>query len=415
MRFTTSQITLKHGRQGRRFLALLNLVALGSLTLLAFSASSAQAKDGQVTVRAAGITNASVTIKLSELPGSDINNRIYRLKNGSVTISGHSLLQVLRAADSQSDQIDLSTIPAIEVDRPGGQQVIRISGSDVRNPSAFRDGPPVFYEDNGSTVFVMPGSGSSPGSLSRFIFAPIGISIQTGGTYEVSLSASTERAKVGQKISFRATVTGQKAGEQLSFLWKFGDGSSLATARGSVTHTFRRDGSFPVFVDVSGASGAGETGILIEVGKVPKAKPEPKPAGNDIPQTEAGGSGGSGGSGGGSGGYGAGTGNGSGSSGSGAGGGSSAPPPSGSPPESKPKTSEPDDGLVEVQGQLVDPRTATPVAPAEVDSTQEVNPGPSAIQSGGFGVPGAALTAVGVGLLMGLGIFAELRIFSRLY
>lgn len=397
--------------------AVLSAVALAFCLLSSVLAGPAFAKDGQVTVRAAGITNASVTVKLSELGTNDINNRNYRLKSGPMGISGHSLLQVMNAADAQSDEINLATIPAIEIDRPSGGP-IRISGKDVRNPSAFSDGPPVFYEDNGATVFVMPGSGGGAGSRFRFVGAPVGISISSGASYGVNLSASRTRVKVGQEVSFNVSVTGQDGGETLSFRWRFGDGTVRTTARGRVTHTFRTDGAFPVIVEVTGASGTGQSGILIEVGKVEKPKPKPDEA-NGLASQNPDGNGGTGGSGGGEGGFGSGFGSGSGSSGSGTGSGppaSVAAPPAAEPQDPEPKPdATPDDGLIEVQGRLVDSQTSTVVSPADASAVESANPAPSGTEQGGFGIPGAAWTLAGVGLLMGLGAFAELRVFSRLY
>jgi len=423
MNFHRNSPGLLPGRTLRGRSAILFTAGLAFCLLTSVLAGPALAKDGQVTVRAAGITNASVTIKLSELGNNDINNRNYRLKSGSVSISGHSLLQVMNAADAQSAEINLATIPAIEIDRPsasGGP--IRISGRDVRNPAAFSDGPPVFYEDNGATVFVMPGSGSGAGSRYRFVFTPVGISISSGASYEVNLSASRTRIKVGQEVSFNASVTGQDGGEPLSFRWRFGDGAVRATARGRVSHTFRKDGAFPVIVDVTGASGAGQSGILIEVGKVEKPKPKPKPKpdeANGSASQNPDGNGGTGGSGGGGGGFGSGFGSGSGSSGSGTGSGPSVSVPAPrapGPQDPQPKPdATPDDGLVEVQGQLVDPRTATVVPRADAPTVESANPAPSGTEQGGFGIPGAAWTLAGVGLLMGLGAFAELRVFSRIY
>ena len=46
---------------------------------------------------------------------------------------------------------------------------------------------------------------------------------------------------------------------------------------------------------------------------------------------------------------------------------------------------------------------------------ESVDPAPSGTEQGGFGIPGEAWAMAGVGLLLGLGSFAELRIFSRLY
>jgi uncharacterized membrane protein YgcG len=400
-----------------RIAALLGAIALVAALLLSCLATSALAKDGQVTVRAAGTTNASVTIRLSDLGNNDINNRSYRLKAGVATISGHSLLQVMNAADAESDEINLATIPAIEIDRPNGSP-IRISGNDMRNPSAFTDGPPVFYEDNGATVFVMPGAGAATGNRFRFVFAPVGISVSSGASYEVELTASRTKVKVGQKVSFSVRVSGQQSGDSLSFRWRFGDGAVRTTSSGRISHSFSRAGDFSVIVDVTGSSGAGQSGILIEVGGTDSNKPKPKPKNPEGQESQdSGGDGGTGGFGGGSGGFGSGTGSGSGSFGAGAGGGpSSATPPAGERQDRDPDPSAtPEDGLVEVAGQLVDPETGTVVTPADAQAVESADPAPSGTEQGGFGIPGAAWTLAGVGLLMGLGAFAELRVFSRIY
>jgi hypothetical protein len=396
--------------------------ALFSLALLAVMAPAASAKDGQVTVRAAGTANESVTVRLSDLGGNDINNRTYRLASGPVTISGHSLLRIMEAADAQSDAIDVDTIPAIEIDRPSGAP-ITISGEEMRNPSAFRDGPPVFYEDNGATVFVMPGRGNGTGNRYRFNLAPVGITVQSGASFEVGISASRTRIKAGQSIRFSASVSGQSEGERLTYTWSFGDGTTRTTSTARIDHTFRDDGDFPVVVEVSGASGSGQTGVLITVGKSGK-KPEKKPGGNEG-NNGAGNPAGSGGTGGGTGGSGSGgSGFGTGSGGDGSGAGSSPAPSSagGSPdplqpsaPERrKPSDQTPVDGLETVTGQLVDPASGAPVT-GTPQVVEQADPAPESSEQGGFGVPGAALTLAGVALLLGLGGFAELRIFSRLY
>ena len=78
------------------------------------------------------------------------------------------------------------------------------------------------------------------------------------------------------------------------------------------------------------------------------------------------------------------------------------------PPEpSTPAT--PDDGLVEVAGQLVDPEAVAAVTPVDPDAVESTDPAPPGTEQGGFGVPGTAWTLMGVGLLIGLGMFAELR------
>ena len=394
-----------------------------ALLALCLIAAPALAKDGQVTVRAAGITNESVTVKLNELGTNDINNREYRLQSGQVTISGHSLRQVMERAGSESEAIDFDTIPSITIDRPSGSP-ITISGDDMRDPDAFSDGPPVFYEDNGATVFVMPGTtpGGS-GNRYRFAQAPVGISVGSGVAYEVELSASRTKVKVGQKVTFTASVTGQSAGESLSFDWNFNDGKSRTTTSKKVSHTFTSKGSFAVILDVSGNSGSGQSGILIEV----EAKDQKKKNSDNQPD----GNEGTGGINGGTGGTGDGFGTGTGGFGTGTGSGfpgvlpgpavpiapTSPNPFPVPPPEPAPGQEQPvDDGLVEVQGELVDPvSVGTLAAPDQTPVPESLDTAPSGTEQGGFGIPGEAWALAGVGFLLGLGGFAELRVFSRPY
>ncbi len=395
-----------------------------AVTALLLLAPPAMARDGQVTVRAAGTTNESVTVRLGELGTNDINNRQYRLRSGQVTISGHSLLQVMNRADAESDWFDLETVPSISIDRPSGSPVT-ISGDDVRDPGAFPDGPPVFYEDNGATVFVMPGAtAGSSGNRFRFEQAPIGITIGSGTTYGVDLSASSTKVKVGQKVSFRAKVSGQDEGESLSFTWTFGDGSTRTTGVARITHAFSRKGNFSVIVDVTGDSGSGQSGIAIEVGATDKKQEKDR----NEDDGQQGGNEGSGGQAGGGGGLGDGFGTGTGTFGTGAGAGlpdgfasplqPATPVPLPAPDaDPRPERDDPvDDGLAEVRGELVEPAgAATVVSPDQAQVPESVDPAPSGTEQGGFGIPGEAWAMAGVGLLLGLGSFAELRIFSRLY
>lgn len=403
----------------RREIGLALLFVAGVLGLLA--PTSALAKDGLVTVRPAGATDSGVTIRLAELAANDINNQPYRLNSGTESISGHSLLQMMEAADAASNAIDLDTIPGIEIDRPSGNP-ISLSGAELRDPSSFPDGPPVFYENNGETVFVMPGRGTGNGSRYRFKFTPVGVSIDSGVEYDMTLTASPSKIKAGGTVRFRATVTGQDSGEQLSYRWTFGDGQSKTTTGPTVHHFFRDDGTFPVIVTATGASGSGRTGTSIEVGKVKpqKSKPKPKPEPPDKKPADNNGTGGAGDPSGG-GGYGTGSGTGDYGGGDGSGFPSTSEPGTSAPqvpqPDPKPRnTPKPDDGLTAVTGELLNPATApVPIDPSAGPAVESANPAPSGTEQGGFGVPGAVLTLAGVGLLLGLGGFAELRVFSRLY
>ena len=69
---------------------------------------------------------------------------------------------------------------------------------------------------------------------------------------------------------------------------------------------------------------------------------------------------------------------------------------------------------MEVQGELVDPvSVGTLAAPDQSQIPESFDTAPSGTEQGGFGIPGEAWALAGVGFLLGLGGFAELRVFSR--
>src|SRR5262249_56889388 len=70
----------------------------------------------------------------------------------------------------------------------------------------------------------------------------------------------------GRPVSFSASADGGLAGERISFAWQFGDGGS-AEGR-SVSHTFKRQGTYLVRADATGSedSGGSSPELAITVG-----------------------------------------------------------------------------------------------------------------------------------------------------
>lgn len=377
-------------------------VAIGIAVAVAaaLAPAVAAARDGQIEVVAPGNDPRKVSLSLSELGQADINNQVYRLTSGPTTISnGYSMGKILREAETRSGGwLDLETLPSVEVGLPSGG-VVELSRARALDPNFFTDGPPVFYENNGNTVFVMPGS---PGRSHTFRFAPVDIKVGDGKVWDVSLSHSPDRPRRGQPVTITAQVTGGPA-VGLTYAWRFSDGARETTSVPRVVHRFRGSGPRSVSVTVTGADGSGYAFRTID------ESPAGGGGGGDgqqDPEPDSGGTAGNGsgtGSGGG-GGDGYGTGSGSGSS--------PGPSGSGSPvtalPESPPsdRSNRPDEGLEEVSGLLIDPSVEAGAAPVDESGGADQ-------AGGGFGLSGEAATLFGVGLLIALGGLIEARLLFR--
>lgn len=402
-------------------------VLLGTFWL---GVTPASAQDGEVTVRAAGDSPASVTVKLSELGATDVTGQTYQLNSGTRSITGFSIAKVLEEAAGRSDAIDLDRIPYVDVDRVAAGSTIRLGTDQIFNPDFFTDGPPVFFEEDGATVFVKPGSGEKAGSSVRFTNAPIGVSIGVADDLSVSLRKSEAKIEAGGAVTLEARVKSPPGGQSFEYRWTFGDGRSQTTSKASVKHTYRKKGSYLVVVTVTASGGAeGQGSGTLEVGKSEKKdkKPEKKPAGDGTGEDPPGGAGPATGSGGSyDGGYGDG---GLGSDYGLPGGYGYEPGPSGAGSPAVPLPSQPfpapapqpdqqpqvpvDDGLVPVSGELVSGTSPAPVAtiPAPGGGGETVSPAPG--PGDPAGIPGGIWIAAGVFFLLALGGLSEIRAFSR--
>ena len=382
----------------------ITLTALTPLVLLALIPATAGAKDGTVTVSAPGADFRSVTVRLADLGAPDINNQEYALPSGRKTISGYSLAKVLTGAEAEAGGwLDLDTIPSVDVDRPS-ESPIAIGRSGIFDAG---DRPPVFYENNGTTVFLMPGS---PGAEYVFRLAPVGVKVGSGKVFEVSLSASPKKPRKGQKVTIKATVKGAPAGAALSFRWAFSDGTVKTTSVSQVIHSFSGKGRRSVVVTVTGDTGTGQGVLAIDV-----ADGGGGDGGNSPTPSSGGDSSGGGGGGSGTGGFGgSGTGYGGGY-GSGFGGfpesGSTGTPEAAVPPPETGDQSvdQPPSDLEEVSGVLIDPAASASAAAPEAGGPAETDPA----GDGALGLAGEAATLLGIGLLLALGGLIEARVLVR--
>ena len=373
------------------------------LAVLAFLPASAGAKDGTVTVSAAGTDPRQVTVSLALLGAPDINNQFYELSSGRKQVSGYSMRRVLEEAERLAGGwLDLESLPSIEVDLPTAG-VIRLSRSEALDRDYFRDGPPVFYENNGTTVFLMPGS---PGAEYTFRLAPVGIKVGSELDYEVELQASPPRPKQGQSVTLTARVSGTPAGAELTYRWSLSDGTVKTTSTPRLIHRFEGAGRRSVVLTVTGGGGQGQAALSLDVIKVE--------GGGDGGTDTEGSSGGGGASFGGSGVGGSFVPGGTGSGGSGAAGGiggasSPATPPANPDRQPAKPADRSGEGLEEVSGVVIDPVPSAAASAPEGGGPDRVEPA----GSGGLGLPGEAATLAGIGLLIALGGLIEARILVR--
>lgn len=318
----------------------------------------------------------------------------------------YTVLEILQQANAGTDQFQWATIPGIEIILPGSLQKVTCTGDQVRAQNGqcptfrFTVEETVMRTRSGQTV---PYTNSIPE-----------IYIPKSEDISVSISPRSRKIKSGQTVNFTATV--QNAIGNVTYSWDFGDGRSTNTSNGQVSHTFTgEDETFSVVVTVKGsASPRTDTDVaLVTIGKTPKPR-KPRPPKK---QNEAGGGDPTGGSSGyppgygDYGGYGGPPAPGYGTPSPGPS--SPAPPPPEQPPE-EPDQVPADDGLETVSGQLIDPAMIGSIAPPDdgpaggggtvEQATEEAD--------GGGGISDGALTAIGIGALLGLGGLAEAAGFA---
>lgn len=386
-------------------LALIGMVVAAALGPV----SPASAAGGEVIVEYA---DNSIPVHLGDLGPPDIPDSSYKLNDGWVVQGGHSLRAVLEAV-GRNEGFELVSLMSVVVDaKPGTREITR---------AQFDNGPPIFFEKEGGTSWILPGSAGRPGELFAFADSAPVIRVRAGRQFTVELSSSPEKARAGAEVRLKATVRGQPAGEELAFTWRFGDGKVLQEGSGDIAHKFETSGTFEVYLEVTGPSGGGSARAVVQVGKAKPKKvrrekepPGRKKKGRDDPGKKDDDRDNQGGSGPGGGGVGAGNGSGAGDR-PGAGPGATGPAPSADRSASGPKDGEQHpkgrqqsdrDRLDEVRGVLVDPGgfTAAPAATPPSDTGAD---------RGGAGVGGPASAGMGILALLLLGGSAERLLFRR--
>lgn len=362
-------------------------------------ASPARAVSGEVDVITADGQDF-VTVSLSSIGSPVANGGSYGL---DPSIEGYTVRQILQKAGELG--FDSSDAEGFVIARAKkNKRPMELSRAVATTDSGT---PPFFYESDGTTHFVMKGTGGSIFDDEFAVTRPT-ISLAKDTGIAVDLSADDTHIDVGDSINFEATPENLNAGEKVSYRWDFGDGTMKTTASKTQSHTFKKEGEFLVLITIVGqpSSRAASNGKRIIVGPAPKPKKDKKnkdkedlPADTSTPDYGYS--------------YPGGTGTGTG----GYPGGSSGSPGAASPnptpePEKQPEPPV-DDGLVEVSGELV---SSSSPAPTMTPGEAAAQPPPVAVTPAaeGFKISSEAWTVLGLLALLGFGLLAERR-GSKLY
>jgi len=327
---------------------------------------------------------------------------------------GYPLRKILLLAQERTDgAIDMAAfLEPVEVSRPGNRN-LRVDQKRVTRSTYDASLPIYFIGSDGNVNMWDPAASKlwTYTSINPAILVP-----RQEHQLKVDISpAGPVNVKAGQKKTFTVSVENSD-GASVSLDWMVNGvrrQSGSSGTDGRFTYEFRDEGKVVVAVFADATNGRrGNDAVTVYVGKAPaKKKPDRKKKKSDdagVTPTDDGGY------------YTPGyTDYGDYGSGTGTGTGSGTPSPGGSSP-AKPqkqpeKQEEPaaDDGLETVTGQLVDPSRIT-VVPSSSDDPAGSSEQAEAVEEdeGGGGIPEGAMTALGIGVLLGLGGLAEVGAFS---
>jgi hypothetical protein len=165
-----------------------------------------------------------------------------RLVTGAQIGRGVSIRGLLRLAG-----FNPGAVRFVQVVGDGGN-VLTLLGADM--DSAY------VSDDGANTRFVNPGHGGRGGrdDVVSAPNTPIEMTVDGGSLLSVRLHASPTKVKVGQSVTFSASVRFTPPGVQLDYTWDFGDGTRGVGAQ--VTHQYTVSGDLQAQVKVQGANGS---------------------------------------------------------------------------------------------------------------------------------------------------------------
>lgn len=131
---------------------------------------------------------------------------------------------------------------------------------------------PVLWDDGSSHIDFADGNPADYISIADPYYSGITIYLHSGSVLSVNASATATKVKAGQTITFAlgSPVTGQAAGESLTYEWVFGDGSTAAAT--TAAHRYLLPGTYYAYLQVTGSDdslGFSQT-IPVVVGSAPK-------------------------------------------------------------------------------------------------------------------------------------------------
>jgi hypothetical protein len=226
-----------------RRVAVAVLVAVAAL--LAGGAATAQAGPG-VTLKQ-GANSPTKLISGGQIAGSADSGGTYTVRDApgdpgrQVTLSGLSIRGLLQLAGFNPGAVRFVQVVG------GDGSVITVTASEINSPPS----PPPIVSDDGTTTRFLKAGGQSVSSVPG---TPLEMTVEGGSLLSVRASGSPTAVKVGQTVTFRASVRFPPAGASFSYTWDFNDGESASGA--TVTHAYKFSGNLTVRVTVSGSGGS---------------------------------------------------------------------------------------------------------------------------------------------------------------
>lgn len=274
-------------RPAIRLLLAVGVVAAGLVAATAVAQTPA-AVPVTVTIQPAG-GGSPVAVSLDQV-NPDIRDQRYRVGSQTIAVArGVSVYQLLDHANANFDYAE------IEIPRPGGG-TLRMSKDQVEDTK-----PAGFYTDEqGVTHFIGPTG--DDGSVALDDYFPVETTIELTqlrqSKLQVSISPTKKKIELGGSVSFRATVTGNDDGENVTFTWGIKGRKQTLGGPGFTQKFPSKDGvyEFLVAVRFEGSEPSTSDVATITVGDPEKAKREQAGSGDsDDGGSTGGGTGSSGG------------------------------------------------------------------------------------------------------------------------
>lgn len=165
-----------------------------------------------------------------------------RLVTGAQIGRGMSIRSLLRLAG-----FNPGSVRFVQVVGDGGK-VLTLLDADMDSAYVSDDGAKTRFVRRGRTARGEPDEVVSAPNT------PIEMTVDGGSLLSVRLNASATKVKVGQSITFSASVRFAPPGARLRYVWDFGDGMHGAGTQ--VTHPFSVSGDLQVQVEVRGSDGS---------------------------------------------------------------------------------------------------------------------------------------------------------------